>query len=119
MCTEGLSTTFIADSTPQSFSFSGMGRLSDSSGNPLQLDACTYEVKAKEFGFKSGNIIVRINDMASLDVYLNSGQNKHQAANVVSDQVQQYKEYSVDMAQGSAFVIVVPKEGVSTSSIQI
>jgi len=115
MCSEGTSTSFDAISTPRSFEFSGLKRSVDADGNPLQQDACTYEVKATDHYFRSGAVIIRFNDMTETDVYLNTGPDIHSAKEVVSDKVELYKEYSVDMSKGSIFAIVVPRDGKETS----
>jgi hypothetical protein len=73
MCTDGTSTTFEAGASPQNFEFGKMKRELDSNGKPLQMDACTYEIKAKDFAFTSGLITVRFNLMTEVDVYLNAG----------------------------------------------
>ena len=111
MCTDGTSTAFDAIATPRSFEFSGLKRSVDGEGNPLQQDACTYEIKPTDHFFRSGNIIIRFNDITETDVYLNVGADKHSATEVISDKVEQYKEYSVDMSKGNIFAIVVPKDG--------
>ena len=111
MCTEGISTAFDAISTPRSFEFSGLKRSADELGNPLQQDACTYEVKATDHYFRSGKVIIRFNDITETDVYLNTGVDVHSAKEVVSDKVELYKEYQVDMSKGSIFAIVVPRDG--------
>lgn len=116
MCTDGTSTSFDAISTPRSFTFSGLKRSFDSEGNPLQQDACTYEIKETEHYFKSGQIVLRFNGIEESDVYINTGKEVHTAIEVVSDGVKMYKEYTVDMSKGSVFAIVVPKEGVEQTS---
>ena len=88
MCSDGTSTAFDAISTPRSFEFSGLKRSVDALGNPLQQDACTYEVKPTDHYFKSGAVIVRFNDITEIDVYLNTGSDIHSAKEVVSDNVQ-------------------------------
>ena len=60
-------------------------------------------------------MIIRFNDMKETDVYLNTGADIHSAKEVVSDKVELYKEYSVDMSKGSIFAIVVPRDGKETS----
>jgi hypothetical protein len=76
-------------------------------------DACTYEIKAKEDGFKSGKIIVRFNEITEVDLSLYAGESI-QKANEVAIGLEAYKEYSVDIKNGSIFAIVVPKPDIET-----
>jgi hypothetical protein len=115
MCTSGTSTIFEAESTPRTFSYDKLQRLSDTAGNPLQQDACTYEIKASTHGYKSGNLIIRFNDITETEAFLNVGSDVLNAQEVISASVVQYKEYSIDISKGSVFAIVIPKEGKSTS----
>jgi hypothetical protein len=69
--------------------------------------------------FKSGKVVIRFNDITETDVYLNAGSSIHDAKDVISDGVEQYKEYTVDMSQGSVFAIVVPKDGKDKTSFSM
>lgn len=115
MCTKGTTTIFEAEATPRNFQFSNLRRTVDDEGNPIQMDACTYEIKASKHGYKSGNLIIRFNQITETDVYINAGTEVSTAKEVISDSVEQYKEYSVDISKGSVFAIVIPKEGKETS----
>ena len=55
---------FEASQTPQKFKFDKLRRKRDDEGNPLQMDACTYQVTIPSFTFKSGKVIIRFNKIS-------------------------------------------------------
>jgi hypothetical protein len=88
--------------------------IKDENGNPLQMDACTYQITVPEHTFMSGSMIIRFNQISENKIYINAGSGVGNASIVVvpnNDTVVLFKEYEVDINSGSYIIIVLPNEG--------
>lgn len=113
MCTDATSMIFEASQTPQKFKFDKLRRKRDDEGNPLQMDACTYQVTIPSFTFKSGKVIIRFNKISDNKIYINAGSGVNNASQVVvpdNGTVTLNTEYEVDVNSGSYIIIVLPDE---------
>ena len=104
---------FEASQTPQKFKFDKLRRKKDGEGNPLQMDACNYQVTIPAFTFKSGSLIIRFNKISDNEIYINAGSGVNNATQVVvpnNGTVSLNTEYAVDVNSGSYIIIVLPDE---------